>query len=122
MSYNVPRSCPACGHDLEVQVLHCPNCDTTVTGSFAFDSFANLPADQMTFLQTFLRCRGNMKAVGSLMGMSYPTTRARLDALLASLGLQPIDDVDEPAAEPVVKKPGRRGRRPKAATAETVAE
>ena len=115
MTYSVPSACPACGHDLEVRVLHCPNCDTEINGHFSFECFANLPADQMEFLETFLRCRGNMKAVGTLMGMSYPTTRGRLDSLLDALGFQPLaetEDEGEPEAD-APKKRGRRGRKPK---------
>jgi hypothetical protein len=34
----------------------------------------------------FLRARGNIKEVERELGLSYPTVRARLDALLATLG------------------------------------
>ena len=40
----------------------------------------------MRFLELFLRCRGNLRDVERTLGLSYPTVRARLDALLASLG------------------------------------
>jgi hypothetical protein len=40
----------------------------------------------MTFLELFLRCRGNLRDVERTLGLSYPTVRARLDVLLASLG------------------------------------
>ena len=48
--------------------------------------FCALPAEQLKFLELFLRCRGNMRDVERTLGLSYPTVRARLDALLASLG------------------------------------
>ena len=36
--------------------------------------------------ELFLRCRGNLRDVERTLGLSYPTVRARLDALLATLG------------------------------------
>ena len=39
----------------------------------------------MQFCETFLRCRGNLKDVGALLGISYPTARNRLDELLDAL-------------------------------------
>lgn len=37
----------------------------------------------------FLASRGNMKDLERHLGVSYPTARARFDALLAKLGLAP---------------------------------
>ena len=44
---------------------------------------------------TFLRARGNIKEVERELSMSYPTVRARLDAVLEALGYR----VDRSAAE-----------------------
>ena len=38
-------------------------------------------------LESFLRSRGNLKEMERELGVSYPTVRARVDALLRALGL-----------------------------------
>lgn len=40
-------------------------------------------------LKIFLGSRGNMKALERQLGVSYPTARARLDSVLAKLGIEP---------------------------------
>jgi hypothetical protein len=44
----------------------------------------------------FLASRGNMKDLERHLGVSYPTARARFDALLSRLGLAP----ERPAPSP----------------------
>ena len=83
----IPRSCPACGQELHVCLLRCPTCRTEVQGDFLLERFARLDAAQLQFLETFLRCRGSLKDVGAAVGISYPTARNRLDALIEALGL-----------------------------------
>lgn len=105
-TYEVPGTCPACGHELHALVLHCDNCGTEISGDFILSRFARLSPEQLSFLETFISCRGNLKDVGAKLNMSYPTTRGRLDALLVALGY------DEPAAEEEpAPAPARRGRK-----------
>jgi hypothetical protein len=52
----------------------------------------------LKFLELFLRCRGNLRDVERTLGLSYPTVRARLDALLANLGYtatEPAEAADQ---------------------------
>lgn len=42
----------------------------------------------MEFLYSFLKARGNIKEVERLLKISYPTVKARLESLLASLGIK----------------------------------
>jgi hypothetical protein len=58
-------------------------------GRFKANPFQKLSADQMHFLITFLRCRGVIASMEKELGISYPTVRSRLDALLAALDLAP---------------------------------
>jgi hypothetical protein len=81
-----PGKCPVCSADLEVVRLQCTSCGTAVEGHFDLPKFSRLNPDQLAFLELFLRARGNIKEVERELGLSYPTVRARLDALLAALG------------------------------------
>lgn len=82
---NIPNSCPSCGNPLVIESLRCPACNTGVEGHYALSRFMRLHLEQLQFCETFLRCRGNLKDVGTLLGISYPTARNRLDELLAAL-------------------------------------
>ncbi|HVB11359.1 MAG TPA: DUF2089 domain-containing protein [Bacillota bacterium] len=93
--------CPVCGEPLDVVRLHCRSCDTAVEGRFDIGRFAALGPEQLDFLETFLRARGNIREVERELGLSYPTVRSRLDALLAALGLAATGADEEQA-------PGRR--------------
>jgi hypothetical protein len=93
LSVSVP--CPVCEGQMNVRELECPACNITLRGDFGSvtaskavsNRFDPLTAEQMTFLETFLRCRGIIRDVEAALGISYPTVRARLDSLLAALGL-----------------------------------
>jgi hypothetical protein len=51
--------------------------------------FDPLTAEQMAFLETFLRCRGIIRDVEAALGISYPTVVSRLDDLVAAISGTP---------------------------------
>ena len=55
-------------------------------GSFSLGRFHGLAPEQLEFLETFIRARGNFKDIERELGISYPTVRSRLDALIRALG------------------------------------
>ena len=83
-----PRDCPVCGSGLEVTRLSCPECATELSGSFESCEFCALTEDDRALLRVFLASRGNMKELERHLGVSYPTARARFDALLGRLGIE----------------------------------
>ncbi|MHB8618971.1 MAG: DUF2089 family protein [Chloroflexota bacterium] len=91
-----PRVCPVCGGNLALTRLSCENCDTELSGSFRTCEFCALDSDERETLRVFLASRGNMREVERHLGVSYPTARARFDALLGKLG---IDQGSSPAGE-----------------------
>jgi hypothetical protein len=93
-SQKIPSRCPACGNALAIEALRCPSCRTAVEGHYALSRFLLLAPEQMQYCETFLRCRGNLKDVGSALGISYPTARNRLDELLTALGYEASNPKD----------------------------
>ena len=91
----MPSKCPLCSGALEVIETSCLDCQVQMRGHFALAPYQNLDAEQIKFLETFLRCRGVIRDMEAALGISYPTVRARLDALLSALGF-----ADGPYAEP----------------------
>lgn len=83
-----PSSCPVCNHRLATTRLTCPDCNTELSGAFAQCEFCVLTDEDRDVLRVFLASRGNMKDLERHLGVSYPTARARFDALLARLGIE----------------------------------
>jgi len=88
MNAVMPKNCPACAHEMQVCLLRCPACQTEVQGAFVLDRFTQLAGEHRAFLETFIRCRGNLKDVGAILNISYPTARNRLDGLIDSLDFE----------------------------------
>ncbi len=84
---SAPRDCPVCGSKLALTRLSCRSCGTELSGSFETCEFCALGAEDRDVLRVFLASRGNMKDLERHLGVSYPTARARFDALLARIGL-----------------------------------
>ncbi|MFZ7133923.1 MAG: DUF2089 domain-containing protein [Eubacteriales bacterium] len=84
--YKMPGQCPICGDILSVNKLKCNKCHTILEGDFMNCKFCRLPSDQLTFLEVFVKCRGNIKDVEKELSISYPTVRSKLDSLIESLG------------------------------------
>ncbi|HKA51534.1 MAG TPA: DUF2089 domain-containing protein [Candidatus Dormibacteraeota bacterium] len=88
-SRSAPRDCPVCGDRLALTRLSCQSCGTELSGEFESCEFCSLSPDDRQVLRVFLASRGNMKDLERHLGVSYPTARARFDALLSRLGLAP---------------------------------
>lgn len=86
MSNPVIGRCPICSESLRVVRLECQACGTRLEGDFTLGRFQALSAEQLEFLGTFIRARGNFKVVERELGISYPTVRSRLDAVIRALG------------------------------------
>jgi hypothetical protein len=94
MVHDVISTCPVCAGELTIARLHCRSCGTSLEGEFGVGRFGRLDRDQLALLESFLRARGNLKEMERELGISYPTVRARVDALVRALGL-----ADGPAAD-----------------------
>ena len=86
MANPVVAKCPICSEQLKVVRLECDSCGTRMEGSFSLGRFHALSSDQLEFLETFIRARGNFKDIERELGISYPTVRSRLDAMIRALG------------------------------------
>jgi hypothetical protein len=96
---DVIATCPVCAGELAISRLHCRTCGTTLEGEFGVGRFGKLSREQMTLLESFLRSRGNLKEMERALGISYPTVRARVEALVQALGLADGEAAQELTAE-----------------------
>ncbi|MGH2517358.1 MAG: DUF2089 domain-containing protein [Ktedonobacterales bacterium] len=114
--YDVDDACPVCGETMVVTRLSCGRCGSSLEGAFRltplpgaaptsrsgplagrgedarFGRLTRLDATQLEFVETFLRCRGNIKNVEDMLGISYPTVKRRLAGVLDTMGLALDDD------------------------------
>ena len=86
MKHKVLGKCPICGESLKITKLTCPRCNTSITGQFQACRFCQMSDEQRNFVVTFVKCRGNIKEVERELGISYPTVRGRLEAVIQALG------------------------------------
>ncbi|NLY52350.1 MAG: DUF2089 domain-containing protein [Firmicutes bacterium] len=99
-------ACPVCGSPMQVTGLHCPDCHTSLTGTFDLCKFCRLNDEQQRFVEVFIAARGNIKEVERVLGISYPTVRSRLDGIVETLGyvVQGSRDKEDEVFEPVVRR------------------
>ena len=95
MPHDVISTCPVCAGELAVTRLHCRQCGTTLEGEFSVGRFGRLTKEQLILLESFLRSRGNLRDMERELGISYPTVRGRVEALVRALGFGPRDGSDE---------------------------
>ena len=122
MPHDVISTCPVCADELAVTRLHCRSCGTTLEGEFSVGRFGRLTREQLLLLESFLRSRGNLRDMERELGISYPTVRSRVEALVRALGFGPradaesaVDDAGAETATPHQRRHrGPRQRHPRA--------
>jgi len=121
-TYTVDGICPVCGYSMVISRFSCRNCGSALEGTFSLDErstefdahlqnrgtrtdrgearfglLARLDNTQLEFVEVFLRCRGIIKNVEDMLGISYPTVKARLTNVLETMGVDAEEDA--PAAD-----------------------
>jgi len=99
MARDVISTCPVCEGELLISRLHCRSCGTALEGEFGVGRFGRLSKEQLALLESFLRARGNLKEMERELGISYPTVRGRVDALVRALGLADGSEAEAMTAE-----------------------
>jgi hypothetical protein len=85
----LPTRCPLCGGEVTVTRIYCRDCDTTIEGRFAGGPFSQLTPEQLSFVETFVRCEGKITRMEVELELSYPTIRNRLLEVIRALGYEP---------------------------------
>lgn len=125
MQREVISTCPVCEAQLQVTRLHCNTCGTSIDGEFSVGRFARLNRDQLSLLESFLRSRGNLRELERELGVSYPTVRGRVEALLRTLDLtdgSPLPPAPDAAADQGIDPQARRAVLERLARHELTAE
>lgn len=95
----LPGRCPVCANSLTVTRLQCGHCGTGIDGAFGLGRLQALTAEQVQFVETFMKCKGKIKDVEGELGISYPTVVARLNEVVRAMGFEvdegDLSDVDQ---------------------------
>ena len=59
--------------------------DIAIEGAFELPRLARLSAEDQVFVAAFVRSHGSIKEMEQVFGVSYPTIKARLNRIAASL-------------------------------------
>lgn len=95
MTLEVPGKCPICNSNTVVTKISCRECRTTIEGRFQLCKFCRLTSDQKNFIDTFIKCGGNIKEVEKELGVSYPTVKNKLENVAEALGHKTYGTVSE---------------------------
>lgn len=95
------QECPVCSSKLKIVAYQCPGCRTRIEGSFTplEGRLASLDVRDLEFVEQFVRVRGSIKEMEKVLGVSYPTVRGMLNAVIEKLGFH--DEL--PKIDPAVK-------------------
>jgi hypothetical protein len=88
------EKCPTCGEELEITRLSCTSCETVIHGRYTPCVFCKLSPESLRFLEIFVKNRGNIKEMERELGLSYPTVRGKLNAVINELGFE-VEAVEE---------------------------
>jgi len=86
MAAEVLGKCPVCNSETEILKIGCDVCGTVIEGHFSTCKFCKLTQEQKTFIDIFIKCRGNIKEVEKELGISYPTVKNKLEDVAGALG------------------------------------
>jgi hypothetical protein len=85
----IPHECPVCHGELNITRLVCRECDTAIEGRFLAGPFSRLSAEQIHFVEAFVRNEGKITRMEQEFSLSYPTIRSRLHEVIRALGYEP---------------------------------
>jgi len=77
--------CPDCGQPMRLSRASCAGCGVSLEGDFEVSPLAGLSQEDQVFVLAFLRHHGSIRKMEALFGVSYPTIKNRLRAIVGHL-------------------------------------
>ena len=90
---------------LVVERVRLADRDIAIEGAFEPPQLARLSAEDQIFVAAFLRSHGSIKEMEQVFGVSYPTVKARLNRIAASLDV--FDVAPRPSRTEVLERLSR---------------
>jgi hypothetical protein len=93
------------GRPIVVERVRLVDQDIALEGAFELPRLAQLSAEDQVFVAAFVRSHGSIKEMEQVFGVSYPTIKARLNRIAASLEF--IETDPEPGRAEVLERLAR---------------
>ena len=93
------------GRGFVVERVRLVDSDIAIEGAFELPQLGRLVGDDQVFVAAFLRSHGSIKEMEQVFGISYPTVKARLNRIAASLDFVETDPM--PSRSDVLERLGR---------------
>lgn len=77
--------CPFCKGDYRIKKLECTHCGISIEGDLHTSPIMSLSEDHQQFIELFVLSSGSLKEMAKILGVTYPTVRARLDQIIEKL-------------------------------------
>jgi hypothetical protein len=90
------------GSTVVVERVRLAGKDIAIEGAFELPELARLAAEDQVFVAAFVRSHGSIKEMEQVFGVSYPTIKARLNRIAASLAFVETDPA--PASRDVLDR------------------
>jgi len=93
------------GRPMVVERVRLADQGIAIEGAFELPRLAQLAAEDQVFVAAFVRSHGSIKEMEQVFGVSYPTVKARLNRIAASLEFVETDPT--PGREDVLERLAR---------------
>lgn len=93
------------GRPFTVERARLADSDIAIEGHFALPDLAKLSAEDQIFVIAFIRSHGSIKEMEQVFGVSYPTVKARLNRIAASLEF--VESDAAPSRREILDRLGR---------------
>ena len=93
------------GRPMVVERVRLADQGIAIEGAFELPRLAQLAAEDQVFVAAFVRSHGSIKEMEQVFGVSYPTVKARLNRIAASLEFVETDP--SPGREDVLERLAR---------------
>jgi hypothetical protein len=77
--------CPFCKEKVQIKKVVCRRCGIAYEGDFYASPVLSLNDKQQSFVELFVLSSGSLKQMAEILGITYPTVRARLDEIIEAL-------------------------------------
>ena len=77
--------CPECDKPMKLATASCTGCGLKLEGDFEVSALGRLSEEDQVFVVAFLRHHGSIRQMERILGISYPTVKNRLRAIVVKL-------------------------------------
>ena len=77
--------CPDCDKPMVLTAATCSGCGLKLEGDFEVSALGRLPEEDQVFVVAFLRHHGSIRKMEQILGISYPTVKNRIRAIVGRL-------------------------------------